>query len=146
MGGSDGQRDCHVCRSGVGVCSPDFYFICWDFPLGGYGLSGSGGGSGGWSLFPNGFKRKGFCAFSFRLCLRYSRCIGGPQPLFKKGEVDDLVCHSLYVLFRPSSRLYSLIEFLFYGQAAWKPGLALTVIYTGSLLLGVGLVSSSIKF
>ena len=31
-----------------------------------------------------------------------------------------------------------LLSFLFYGQAAWKPGLALTAIYTGSLLLGVG--------
>ena len=30
-----------------------------------------------------------------------------------------------------------LLSFLFYGQAAWKPGLALTAIYTGSLLLGV---------
>lgn len=31
-----------------------------------------------------------------------------------------------------------LLSFLFYGQAAWKPGLALTVIYTGSLVLGIG--------
>ena len=30
-----------------------------------------------------------------------------------------------------------LLSFLFYGQAAWKPGLALAAIYTGSLLLGV---------
>ncbi|MCY4512533.1 MAG: ferrous iron transporter B [Bdellovibrionales bacterium] len=31
-----------------------------------------------------------------------------------------------------------LLSFLFYGQAAWKPGLALTAIYTGSLILGMG--------
>ena len=31
-----------------------------------------------------------------------------------------------------------LLSFLFYGQASWKPGLFLTVIYVGSLFLGLG--------